>query len=192
VPYIYPRLEKLQKKRMKKIMIVLGLLYAGNQVNAQQKIGYINSEELIMAMPEAKKADADITAYAKTFQDQLQAMQKELETKYKAYEAGVKTMTEAMKDVKEKELTDLQNRIQSVQQGAEEKIAAKRQDMLKPITEKADAAIQSVAKEKGYAYILDANAGGIIYALPTDNILADVKTKLGIKDAPATSPAPKK
>jgi outer membrane protein len=177
---------------MKKILIVLGLLFAGTQVDAQQKIGYINSEELIMAMPEAKKADADITAYAKTFQDQLQAMQKELETKYKAYEAGVKTMTEAMKDVKEKELTDLQNRIQSVQQGAEEKIAAKRQDMLKPITEKADAAIQAVAKEKGYSYILDANAGGIIYAMPTDNILADVKTKLGIKDAPATSPAPKK
>jgi outer membrane protein len=177
---------------MKKILIVLGLLFAGTQVDAQQKIGYINSEELIMAMPEAKKADADITAYAKTFQDQLQAMQKELETKYKAYEAGVKTMTEAMKDVKEKELTDLQNRIQSVQQGAEEKIAAKRQDMLKPITEKADAAIQAVAKEKGYSYILDANAGGIIYALPSDNILADVKTKLGIKDAPATSPAPKK
>ena len=177
---------------MKKILIVLGLLYAGHQVNAQQKIGYINSEELIMAMPEAKKADADITAYAKTFQDQLQAMQKELETKYKAYEAGVKTMTEAMKDVKEKELTDLQNRIQSVQQGAEEKIAAKRQDMLKPITEKADAAIQAVAKEKGYSYILDANAGGIIYALPTDNIIADVKNKLGIKEAPATSPAPKK
>jgi outer membrane protein len=177
---------------MKKILIVLGLLFAGTQVDAQQKIGYINSEELIMAMPEAKKADADITAYAKTFQDQLQAMQKELETKYKAYEAGVKTMTEAMKDVKEKELTDLQNRIQSVQQGAEEKIAAKRQDMLKPITEKADAAIQAVAKEKGYSYILDANAGGIIYALPSDNILAEVKTKLGIKDAPATSPAPKK
>jgi outer membrane protein len=192
VPYIYPRLEKTSKKRMKKILIVLGLLFAGTQVDAQQKIGYINSEELIMAMPEAKKADADITAYAKTFQDQLQAMQKELETKYKAYEAGVKTMTEAMKDVKEKELTDLQNRIQSVQQGAEEKIAAKRQDMLKPITEKADAAIQAVAKEKGYSYILDANAGGIIYALPSDNILADVKTKLGIKDAPATSPAPKK
>jgi outer membrane protein len=177
---------------MKKILIVIASLFAGTQVDAQQKIGYINSEELIMAMPEAKKADADITAYAKTFQDQLQAMQKELETKYKAYEAGVKTMTEAMKDVKEKELTDLQNRIQSVQQGAEEKIAAKRQDMLKPITEKADAAIQAVAKEKGYSYILDANAGGIIYAMPTDNILADVKTKLGIKDAPATSPAPKK
>ncbi len=95
---------------MKKILILLAFLYAGNQVNAQQKIGYINSEELIMAMPEAKKADADITAYAKTFQDQLQAMQKELETKYKAYEAGVKTMTEAMKDLKEKESEDLKEK----------------------------------------------------------------------------------
>jgi outer membrane protein len=56
---------------------------------------------------------------------------------------------------------------------------------LKPITEKADVAIQAVAKEKGYSYIFDANAGGIIYALPTDNILQDVKNKLGIKDAPA-------
>jgi outer membrane protein len=159
---------------------------------AQQKIGYINSDELLMSMPEAKKADAEISAYAKTFQDQLTAMQKELETKYKAYEAGVKTMTEAMKDVKEKELQDLQNRMQSTQQSAEEKIASKRQEMLKPITEKADAAIQTVAKEKGYSYIFDANAGGIIYALPTDNILQDVKNKLGIKDTPAANGTPKK
>jgi outer membrane protein len=97
-----------------------------------------------------------------------------------------------MKDVKEKELQDLQNRMQSTQQPAEEKIASKRQEMLKPITEKADAAIQTVAKEKGYSYIFDANAGGIIYALPTDNIIQDVKNKLGIKDAPTTNGAPKK
>lgn len=170
---------------MKKLIIVTGLILASAFSYAQQKIGYINSDELLVSMPEAKKADADISAYAKTFQDQLSGMQKELETKYKAYESGVKTMTEAMKDVKEKELSDLQNRIQSTQQSAEEKIANKRQELLKPITEKADAAIQAVAKEKGYSYIFDAQAGGIIYALPSDNILQDVKNKLGIKDAPA-------
>lgn len=99
-------------------------------------------------------------------------------------------MSEAMKDVKEKELQDLQNRIQSTQQSAEEKIGTKRQDMLKPITEKADKAIQAVAKEKGYTYILDASVNGvIIYATPTDNIIEDVKTKLGIpKTAPVTAP----
>ncbi len=178
---------------MKKLLFVAALILSMSTATiAQQKIGYINSDELLMSMPEAKKADAEISAYAKTFQDQLTTMQKELETKYKAYEAGVKTMTEAMKDVKEKELQDLQNRIQSTQQSAEEKIAAKRQEMLKPITEKADAAIQSVAKEKGYSYIFDANAGGIIYALPTDNIIQDVKNKLGIKDTPTPNGTPKK
>ena len=170
---------------MKKLIIAVGIILSTSTLFAQQKIGYINSDELLMSMPEAKKADAEISAYAKTFQDQLSQMQKELETKYKAYEAGVKTMTEAMKDVKEKELQDLQNRLQSTQQSAEEKVSNKRQELLKPITEKADVAIQAVAKEKGYSYIFDANAGGIIYALPTDNILQDVKNKLGIKDAPA-------
>lgn len=173
---------------MKKIIVVLTLIFSTAVAFAQQKIGYINSEELILSMPEAKKADGDINAYAKTFQDQLTTMQKELETKYKAYEKDVKTMSEAMKDVKEKEITDLQGRIQSTQQSAEEKIAAKRQELLKPITERADKAIQEVAKEKGYTYIIDASSGSLIYATASDNIIADVKAKLGIKETPGTPP----
>ena len=173
----------------KQFFLTLTLLLITILSFGQQKIGYINSEELILSMPEAKKADADISAYAKTFQDQLTTMQKELETKYKAYEAGAKSMSEAMLDVKQKELQDLQGRIQSTQQSAEEKVAAKRQELLKPITEKADKAIQDVAKEKGYTYILDASTGALVFATPTDNILKDVKNKLGIKDvAPAANP----
>mgnify|MGYP000986639638 FL=1 len=162
----------------KQFFLTLALLLITILSFGQQKIGYINSEELILSMPEAKKADADISAYAKTFQDQLTTMQKELETKYKAYEAGAKSMSEAMLDVKQKELQDLQGRIQSTQQSAEEKVAAKRQELLKPITEKADKAIQDVAKEKGYTYILDASTGALVFATPTDNILKDVKNKL--------------
>lgn len=173
----------------KQFFLTIALLLTTILSFGQQKIGYINSEELILSMPEAKKADADISAYAKTFQEQLTTMQKELETKYKAYEAGAKTMSEAMLDVKQKELQDLQGRIQSTQQSAEEKVAAKRQELLKPITEKADKAIQDVAKEKGYTYILDASTGALVFATPTDNILKDVKNKLGIKDvAPASNP----
>ncbi|HAD33518.1 MAG TPA: hypothetical protein DCF44_03335 [Chitinophagaceae bacterium] len=174
---------------MKKIIIACFVLFISVTTYAQQKIGYISSDELLMAMPEAKKADADISAYAKTFQDQLQAMQKEMETKYKAYEAETKTMSEAMRIVKEKELQDLQNRIVSTQQSAEEKIAAKKQDLLKPIMEKADKAIQAVAKEKGYTYIFDTSVAGMVYATPDDNLISAVKAKLGIKDAPAAPAA---
>ena len=179
---------------MKKVVLALTLVLASAMAFAQQKIGYVNSEELILSMPEAKKADADINTYAKTYQDQLAKMQKDLETKYKSYEEGMKskTLTEAMQGVKEKELQDLQTNIQSTQQVAEEKVATKRQELLKPITEKADQAIQAVAKEKGYTYIFDVSAGGIIYAQPSDDILKDVQKKLGIQPSATSAPAPKK
>ena len=174
---------------MKKVVLILSLITVSALTFAQQKIGYVNSEELILSMPEAKKADADINAYAKTYQEELAKMQKDLEVKYKAYEEGMKskTLTEAMQGVKEKELQDLQSNLQSTQQVAEEKVGAKRQELLKPITEKADKAIQAVAKEKGYSYIFDVSAGGIIYAQPSDDILKDVQAKLGIKPSAAPS-----
>lgn len=182
---------------MKKVIIASAFMLASSFAFAQQKIGYVNSEELILSMPEAKKADADINTFAKTYQDQLTKLQSELETKYKAYEAAAKakTLSEAMRDVKEKELNDLQNSIQTTQQNAEEKIANKRKEALGPITEKADKAIQEVAKEKGYSFILDASAGSIIYATPADNILKDVQAKLGIKataETPVKPATPKK
>jgi outer membrane protein len=140
-------------------------------------------------MPEYKKYTADLKAYEKTLVDQITAMEKEFETKYKAYEVTAKTTSDEIRQVKEKELTDLQARLQSFKQTAEEKFADKKQELLNPIKAKAVNAIQDVAKEKVYSYILDESAGSIIYALPTDNIIGDVKTKLGIKE---TTAIPKK
>ena len=179
---------------MKKLIIAIAFLFAGLYTNAQQKIGYSNSQEIISMMPEAKKVSADIEAYKKTYTDQMSSMQKELETKYKAYQDGNKTMSDAIRTVKEKELQDLQSRMGSFEQTANEKIEAKLQELLAPVNDKAQKAIEAVAKEKGYSYIMDTSVGGIIYALPGDNILDAVKVKLNIKDMPeATTPgAPKK
>ena len=171
---------------MKKVIIVFVILMTGMLAQAQQKIGYINSQELISLMPEAKKVQTDIEAYKKTFADQMAVMQKELETKYKAYQDGAKTMSDAIKTVKEKELQDLQGRIGSFEQTANEKFEGKLQELLQPVNDKAQKAIEAVAKEKGYTFIFDTSAGGIIYALPSDNIMDATKGKLGIKDGAAT------
>ena len=71
---------------------------------------------------------------------------------------------------------------------------AKLQELLAPVNDKAQKAIEAVAKEKGYSYIMDTSVGGIIYALPGDNIIDAVKVKLNIKEVQeATTPAaPKK
>lgn len=172
---------------MKKLVVALSFVLISAASFAQQKIGYINSQEIVGLMPEAKKASADVQAYKKTFEEQMTTMQKELETKFKAYQDQQKTMSDAMRTAKEKELQDLQSRIGSFEQTANEKIDDKLQELLAPINEKAQKAIEAVAKEKGYTYILDTSAGAILYALPSDNILDAVKAKLGIKDAPAAT-----
>lgn len=167
---------------MKKLVLIVACgLLMGNIAIAQAKFGHINSAELLKAMPEVAKAETDIQAYAKTFQDQLQAMGKEYEKKVQEFQAGEKTMTDAMKEVKVKEIKDLEARIESTNQSAQEKVEKKRQDLLQPIIDKADKAIKGVAAEKAYDYIFDSSTGALLHAKTADDIMPLVKAKLGIQ-----------
>jgi outer membrane protein len=167
---------------MKKFLLFLACGFIlSNAATAQVKFGWIDSRELLAAMPETRKADTAIQLYAKTFQDQLQSMGKDYEKKLQDYQNGEKTMTDAMKEVKQKEIMDLQKRIEELNQSAQEKVEKKRQETLGPILEKADKAIKDVAKEKGYDYVFDASTGSLLQAKDTDNILPFVKAKLGVK-----------
>jgi outer membrane protein len=82
-------------------------------------------------------------------------------------------------------LIKLYQEVQGFNQKAEEQMAQRQQQLVGPIRVKAMDAIKAVAKEAGYAYILDVST--LIVAPPADDIVALVKKKLGIKDpAPAT------
>ena len=167
---------------MKKIILLIACsIITGSVAQAQQKLGYINSAELLELMPEAKKADSSLKTYAKSYQDQLEAMSKDYQKKVQEFQAQEKTMTDAVKEVKYKEIQQLQERIQSTDQSAQEKVAGKKQELFAPILEKADKAIKDVAKANNYDYIFDASAGALLYTKESDNILPLVKSKLGIK-----------
>ena len=170
---------------MKKLVLFLACgLFIGNTVIAQTgnlKIGYINSGVLLNAMPERAKADSDLAKYARSFQEQIDIMMKEYQSKGQQYQQNEKTMTEPMKEVKMKEIQDLENRIQSTQQSAQEKLQQKKQDIYAPILDKADKAIKMVAKEKNYDFLFDASAGGMLFGKDEFDITSLVKAKLGIK-----------
>ncbi len=165
---------------MKKIVFLLALgITIGFSAQAQKKLGYINSQELLEKMPEARKADTALQQYQKSLEDQFRTMATDAQAKFKEYEEKEKTWTDAVKEVKTKELQDLQNRIQEFQQGAEEKVAKKRQELFKPILDKAQKAIKDVGVEGSYDYIYDGSS--LLYAKDSENILPLVKAKLGIK-----------
>ncbi len=167
---------------MKKIVLIIACgLFMVNAALAQTKFGHINSAELLKIMPEVTKAEAEIQTYAKSFQDQLKEMGTEYETKIQQFQAKEATMTEAMKEVKVKEIKDLESRIESTNQSAQQKVEAKRQSLLQPILDKADKAIKAVAQEKSYDYIFDTSTGALLHVRDSDDILPLVKAKLGIQ-----------
>jgi outer membrane protein len=166
----------------KQIVLIACILLIGNVVMAQTagpKIGYINSVTLLNGMPEKMKADTTLAKYAKSFEDQYTAMTREYQTKAQQYQAGGAKMTEAAREVKGKELQDLQNRIEGFQQSAQEKIQQKKGDIWDPIAKKLNAAIVAVAKEKHYDFIFDAANGSMVYQKEEFDITSQVKGKWG-------------
>lgn len=168
---------------MKKIIIILAAcLITGFGAQAQtQKIGHVNSLELLSIMPEMQKAQDGVKAYAKTFEEQLTKMQAEYKQKIADYQSEATKMSDAIKEVKAKEIQDLESRIVNLNKTGEKKVQEKEQSLTAPILKKADEAIKAVAKENGFAYIIDSSSGALLHATDSDNILPLVKAKMGIK-----------
>jgi outer membrane protein len=169
------------KKLLKVALVAVCIVFAGNVVKAQSKIGYINFDQLVDQMPETKVIRKNLEDYNKQFQDQYTAMTTEYQTKGQAYEAQRATMTDAVRVNKEAELTDIQKRIQTFQQEAQQKVAAKTNELSKPLFDKIRATVSAVAKEKGYGYVINSAQTDLIVSPPGDDLMADVKAKLGIK-----------
>lgn len=163
-------------------LIAVSFLFVGEFSQAQSKIGYVDFQGLVGQMPEAKTIKPQIDAYQKQFVDQLTTMNNELQTKGKAFQDQSATMTDAVKATKQTELQDLQKRMQDYQTNAQQQVDAKSAELIKPLSEKARAAVNAAAKEKGIAYVLDASQGSpLLVSADGTDLMAAAKIKLGIK-----------
>jgi outer membrane protein len=170
-------------KNLFKVMFLgIALFVMSGVAQAQVKIAHVNTAEILDAMPDKAKAEKSLENYYNELQSQLQTMATEYQNKMQDYEANQATMSNLVKQSKEKEIMDLQNRIQQFQANAENEFEAKRSELLKPILDKIQNAINTVGKEKGYTYILDLATGATVYvsdsAIDATN---NVKAKLGLK-----------
>jgi outer membrane protein len=145
------------------------------------KFGHIDSGQLIQLLPATKQADSTLKRFGESLDTQLKGMTAEYQNKLQDYQRKVDSLPDAIRATKEKELTDLGQRIQDFQQTAQESIQKKKEEIYGPILKKAEDAIKEIAKEKSYSYIFDTSLGSVIYAQDSDNIMPLVKTKLGIK-----------
>lgn len=145
-----------------------------------QKIAHLSFDSLLSLMPETKTATEAAQNYLKGLEQELVAMQTEFESKYKEYEEKVATMSDLIKQSKQADLQQLQNRIQDFQRQAEFDYKKKQAELTTPIVEKAKKGIETVAKEMGYKYVLDTSIErtSVLYSEASDDILSAVKKKL--------------
>lgn len=165
-------------KKMKNIVLIAATLLSTAVFG--QKLGHINSNELLLAMPERTSVENNIKTYAQDLESQLGTMTKEYQAKVQRYQSNEATMTDAIKQDKIKEITNLEERISEFQQSAQKDLQTKEETLLKPIIDKAKKAIEDVAKENNYTYIFDAGVGVLLYQKESDDIMPLVKKKLGL------------
>jgi outer membrane protein len=166
-------------KSLNTILITLafsfGLL---TNVNAQSKIAHINTQEFIESMPAYQDAMKQIKQVEQTYQAEIDDLLKEAQSKNERYKAEASTKTDEENQMRMQELNEMQNSIMEYNQTATKDVQNKREELMRPVLEKARTIIQKTAREKGFDYVLDSTLGSGVLLADGYDLLDDAKAAL--------------
>ena len=178
------------KKLVLLFVLAIGITTTQAQTpSASSKIGYANVDYIFSQMPEAKQIETELASTQTQLKNQIDAKVQEFQKKLADYQQNLNTMLDAVRQNTERELTMLQENLQKLQQDAQNTIDTKRSQLMQPVYTKVGKAIEDVAKENGFTFILNAQIGGLDVVLYGDenNEVSDlVLKKLGVTPKPAT------
>ena len=173
-------------KNVLKLTLVLAMMLSCTTLFAQ-KLGRINSQEVMLAMPETAEMQTKLQAVAKDWEENLELINVEFNNKLQEFQKNLNSMSDAARQIKEKDLNDLRQRGTEMQQMAQQDLARQEQELMTPIIEKAQNAIQAVSKAGGFTAIFE--TGTLVYFDETTliDITPLVKKELGITETAAAN-----
>jgi len=162
---------------MKKLFLLM-FLVASTAVMAQT--GYVRSQGLLFAMPESAAANKTLSELGAKLEAEVKKAEMNAETKFKSlqYKASDPDLSEAIKQDLASQAQTLQQELNRVKQNAQQKLQEEESKLMEPISSKLTAAIEKVAKAKGFKIIVDISA--VSYAEEGLDITLDVSKELGI------------
>jgi outer membrane protein len=185
---------------MKSTFLVLAFLCFGLLLKAQSfKIGYTDIEYVLTQMPEYKTASTDIELFQKKLEERFRIKNDYAQSKLQEYYDMERTLTMDQKKAKEEELMKLDEELKQFEKDAQGEMQIKQDGLLAPIREKVIKAVEQVATDKGYTYILNKSGGmlNVLYGPKEDDVTELLAAKLGLTlqprtntTAPAPAPAP--
>lgn len=169
-----------------RLLLTLACILVLSNIQAKDKplkIGYTNLDYILSLLPETKSIEADYKSFEKQVKNRLEAKVGEFQEKLQVLEKGYETMTDPVRKQKETELLQLKSSLEQLQIESQEFLANKNVELLKPVYENIQQAIEVVAKENGYTHVFNAETGSIsilLYATKEYNVSDLVLKKLGI------------
>ncbi|MFM7328227.1 MAG: OmpH family outer membrane protein [Bacteroidota bacterium] len=186
---------------MKKSIIVLFAVIAAVASYAQtaaqpvavQKIGYADPNLIFSQLPEFKQIENELKTHNTQLENQMKAKVEEYQNKVKAFQSMPANTSDIIKADKEREIVAIQENMQKFEQDASASLQKKQTDLMQPIYNKIAKAIEDVAKEQGYSFVLTSTTMGgadvLLYSDEKYDISTSVLKKLGV--TPAATPAKK-
>ena len=173
------------------LMCMVSMMLLAGSATAQQKIGHVSTDAIMKQLPDAQDAQKQLDALVVEWLGELNKMQQDWQKKFDDYNQKKLIMTDARRAEAERDLRDLDQRIadyRSQKFGQSGELFQKQNDLMKPVQDRVFKAIQDVATEEGYDYVLD-KSGEILmmYANEKHDLTTKVLQKLNATLAP-TSP----
>ena len=169
------------KHKIKKINILF-LLLVPTMIYADIKIGYVNSNRIMGEYEPVREIQIDLEKEQRKLEIEFNRILETIDSLAKDYERQRLLMSDERRQNREQEIKNLEITAQEFQMkkfGPEGDITKMQNQKLQPILEKVQSAIDVIAKERGFDYVLDAMTGSILYALPqydlTDDVLKELK-----------------
>ena len=170
---------------MKKILILATcfLLLAG--ISNAQRYAVIDSKYILDKLPEYKEAQKTLDQFSEQWQQEIDQKQAIVDKMFKDYDAEQVMLSDVLKKKREDELYNKEKELRDLQKkrfGFEGDLFKKRQELIKPIQDKVYNAVQKLAVDRQYDFILDKSEGiTVIFADPKLDKSADVLRNLGVK-----------
>lgn len=178
------------KRTIYTLPLLLAFVLAGyTQSYAQEaKIGYVDPQAILTKMPQMKAVQQRIQNFISEKKSEIQDQREEFQSAVQKYQQNMAVLSEDAKAEKEKKLGKLQANLRKAQRKAQQAIRKKQQELVQPLLESINNAIQKVADEKGLDYVLNTTTSNgdviILYASQSAenkyNITQEVMDQLGI------------
>jgi len=171
---------------MKKLItlgaVVIALMAFNPFLNAQNKTGYVSIDEVVQLMPEYKKASAEMAQFDSALQINYAETLKELNRQDSIYKADSTKWSAAIKTANREKLKKLLVELQGYEQGYQQQMEQKQQELMAPVAQKANQLIADVAKANGYAYVFRKEA--LVVQPDADDLLPLIKKKIDTAPKP--------